>query len=113
MTGTPDLFVSPTSSFIIEIPGLARPMAFNSPQGTSTIVGPGFPLRGLRLEDFVTTAPAPASTTRFNVPPDTPRKPDASIVGLRSFSPAISVESLDNDSHQAPIAMHDMKSFDY
>jgi hypothetical protein len=81
------------------IPGLARPIAFRSPTGSSTIVGPGLPSRGFKLEDFVTTAPAPASTARPNVRPETPKKPDASIVGLRSFNPAISVERPLNKSH--------------
>src|SRR2546425_8883309 len=40
---------------------------------------------------FVTTAPAPASYTRAMDPPVSSRNPEASIVGFRSRTPAISV----------------------
>ena len=40
---------------------------------------------------FVTTAPAPDSNTRAMEPPVSSRNPEASIVGLRSRTPAISV----------------------
>jgi hypothetical protein len=44
-------------------------------------------------------APAPASTARPNVRPETPKNPEASIVGLRNFNPAISIERLLNKLH--------------
>src|SRR5438128_8614402 len=40
---------------------------------------------------FETTAPAPASYTRAMDPPVSSRNPEASIVGFRSRTPAISV----------------------
>jgi hypothetical protein len=80
-------------------------MAFRSPTGSSTIVGPGLPWRGFKLEDFVMMAPAPASTARPNVRPETPKNPEASIVGLRNFNPAISIERPLNKLH--PDVNHD------
>src|SRR5439155_3975885 len=70
-----------------------RPIAFSIPTSSSTIVGFVFPARGSGPIDFVTTAPAPALYTRSSVPPVSSRKPDASIVGFRSFNPAIVVET--------------------
>ena len=76
------------------IPGFGRPIALSKPTSSSRIVGFVFPARGFGPIDFVTTAPAPAWNTRRSVPPVSSRKPDASIVGFRSFNPARVVSTL-------------------
>src|SRR5213078_2909940 len=72
-------------------PGFGRPTAFRRPASSSTIVGFGYPSRGCGPTLFVTTAPAPAWYTRAMDPPVSSRNPDASIVGFRRATPAISV----------------------
>src|SRR5207302_354159 len=72
-------------------PGFGRPTAFSRPASSSTIVGFGYPSRGCGPTLFVTTAPAPAWYTRAMDPPVSSRNPDASIVGFRRATPAISV----------------------
>src|SRR5207249_2524467 len=85
------IFASGPKSFI---PGFGRPIALSKPTSSSRIVGFVFPARGFGPIDFVTTAPAPAWNTRRSVPPVSSRKPDASIVGFRSFNPARVVATL-------------------
>src|SRR6266571_1145297 len=80
-----------TSCSYSTIPGFGRPTALSRPASSSTIVGLGKPSRGSGPTLFVTTAPAPAWYTRAMEPPVSSRNPDASIVGFRSCTPAISV----------------------
>src|SRR5256886_3153276 len=72
-------------------PGFGRPTAFSRPASSSTIVGFGYPSLGCGPTLFVTTAPAPAWYTRPIEPSVSSRNPDASIVGFRRATPAISV----------------------
>lgn len=76
-------------------PGFGSPIAFMSPQPTSTIVGFLKPSRGSVPTDFVTTAPAPAFQTFSKDDAVKPKTPAAKIVGFRRETPAIEVDILD------------------
>jgi len=51
-----------------------------------------YPSLPFLLNDLLTTAPAPALETRISISPETPRIPEARIVGLGSLIPANSTD---------------------
>ena len=64
------------------------------PPFTLKIVGFAYPSQGSLLNDFVTTAPAPARCNRSKTLSDMPKMPDARIVGLSRVRVPIEVERL-------------------
>ena len=71
----------------VSAPGFDNPTAFiHPPPFTLKIVGFGYPSQGSLLNDFVTTAPAPASCNLLKTSKEIPRIPDAKTVGRFSVS---------------------------
>ena len=76
-------------------PGFDNPTAFSHPPPfTLKIVGFAYPSQGSLLNDFVTTAPAPARCKRSKTFSDIPKMPEARIVGLSRVNVPIEVERL-------------------
>jgi len=67
-------------------PGFCSPIAFNIPAGVSTILGPGFPCRGLRVSPFTMIAPSFSRSIRDEYSSPNPKVPEAASMGFFNFS---------------------------
>ena len=91
ITGTVTSFMFENSLTISSAPGFEYPTALSIPASNVTTVGFLWPSLGSRLTDFMVTAPAPLSATRFSKDLEVPRNPDGRMVGLDNLIPHKSV----------------------
>src|SRR3989338_8843828 len=94
MTGTGRSSSQPISFTALSMPCPGRPTAFSMPSSMTNMFGAGWPLRSSWHRLFSVTAPAPSLPMRATPSLDTPRMPEARIVGLSRLTPHSVAESM-------------------